>query len=508
MFNKVALVTLPSQELERPPAAPAVLGGICRHMGIEYSVFDINLRLAQRLSAEDFAEASDYWRTAHDRRLPQRVFEEFDIVIDDIIAQGYDLVAVSVFSKFSTRATRLFVERFRPMSTTMVVAGGQGLTTPYTNKRFGEWLLEQKLADHVAWGDGEVIWQNWMQGNFVVAGADDMQPVQIDDLESIPPADFTKLDPWKYFYNQTAGIYLTASRGCVRKCTFCDVPHRWPKYKYRRGESMANEMLLHWKETKVQLFQFTDSVINGNLKEFKQLNQSISQLKISNPGFDPRWLSQFNIRKAKDMPEEFYQLMSASGAKMLITGVEHASWPVRQHMGKEFDDDDLDHHIRMCGKHGIQNVFLMFIGYPTETLADHKKQLKFLRRYQRYMQAGTIALIRWGYTGSIDRGSLLESKDLGFKLVPEWPDLQMEHLEDHDRDWVYGRNWINLNNPTLTLKERLRRRLEVHELSAELGYPITKGTEELKILKIIAEQLIAGTTASPDKSLLISAEEH
>jgi radical SAM superfamily enzyme YgiQ (UPF0313 family) len=267
-------------------------------------------------------------------------------------------------------------------------------------------------------------------------------------------------------------------------------------------------MLMHWKETGVSLFQFTDSVINGNLKEFLHLNQRIAELKQQNPEFDPRWLSQFNIRRAKDMPEHFYEAMAAGGARMLITGVEHASWSVRKHMGKEFDNDDLDHHIRMCARHGIQNVFLMFIGYPTETADDHQQQLDFLHRYQKYMQAGTIALIRWGYTGSIDRGSRLELKNLGMEFVPEWPDLNLGHLEDQEQDWVYGRNWINLNNPDLTLKERIRRRLQVHELSAELGYPITKGKEELKILKIIANQLVARTGQSIGRSVLISAEEH
>ena len=508
MYKRVAIVTFPSQELERPPAAPAVLGGICRHMGIDYTVFDINLQLAKRLTAEEFAEASDYWRTAHDRPLPQRVFEEFDLTIDTIIASGYDCVAVSVFSKFSTRAARLFCERFRPMSSVMLVAGGQGLTTPYGSKRFGDWLRGQQLVDHVGWGDGEIMWQHWMHGNFDVDGTDDRPTVQIDDIESLPPADFSRLDPWKYFYNQTAGIYLTASRGCVRRCTFCDVPHRWPKYKYRTGVSMANEMLQHWKETKVQLFQFTDSVINGNLKEFYSLNINIARLAQENPEFKPTWLSQFNIRKAKDMPEAMYAAMAAGGSRMLITGVEHASWAVRQHMGKEFDNDDLDHHIRMCGRYGIQNVFLMFIGYPTETPADHKEQLDFLKRYQKYMQAGTIALIRWGYTGSIDHGSRLELSNLGLELVPEWPDLNLSHLEDQDQDWVYGRNWINLNNPTLTLKERLRRRLEVHELSAKLNYPITKGTEELKILKIIAEQIIGKDRTKPLLKLAQIDTEH
>ena len=41
------------------------------------------------------------------------------------------------------------------------------------------------------------------------------------------------------------------------------------------------------------------------------------------------------------------------------------------------------------------------------------------------MYAGTIALIRWGYTGSIDHGSLLETKNLGFSLVPEYDDLDL-----------------------------------------------------------------------------------
>lgn len=508
MYKRVAIVTFPSQELERPPAAPAVLGGICRHMGIDYSVFDINLQLAKKLNKEEFDEASDYWRTAHDRPLPQRVFEEFDITIDRIIADRYDFVAVSVFSRFSTRAARLFCERFRPMSDVMLVAGGQGLTTPYGPQRFGDWLRSQNLVDHVGWGDGEIMWQHWMHGEFDVAGTDDNLPVQIDDIESLPPADFSRLDPWKYFYNQVPGIYLTASRGCVRKCTFCDVPHRWPKYKYRAGDSMAQEMLMHWKQTKVNLFQFTDSVINGNLKEFLQLNLRLAELRVENPGFEPRWLSQFNIRRAKDMPEHFYRAMAAGGARMLITGVEHASWSVRQHMGKEFDNDDLDHHIRMCARYGIQNVFLMFIGYPTETQQDHQEQIEFLYKYQKYMQAGTIAMIRWGYTGSIDHGSRLELKDLGLNFVPEWPDLNLGHLEDQEQDWVYGRNWINLNNPTLTLKERLRRRLEVHELSATLGYPITKGKEELKILKIIAEQLVAKSGQNIGRSVLIKAQEH
>jgi hypothetical protein len=505
MFDRVAIVTFPSQELERPPAAPAVLGGICRDMGIDYTVIDLNLRLAKGLTTEEFQEASDYWRTAHDRPIPHAVWQIFHDAAQEL--QGHDLVAISVFSRFSTRAARLFCE-LMAVRQGLLVAGGQGLTTPVGSLRFGDWLMENRLADHVAWGDGEIIWKHWLQGNFNCAGTDGIPPQQIRDLDSLPDADFTQLDPWQYFYNQTPGIYMTTSRGCVRRCTFCDVPHRWPKFRYRKGSSVAAEMLRHWRETGVNLFQFTDSVINGNLREFQELNESIIRMKETDPGFSPRWLSQFNIRTRREMPDETYRLMAASGGKMMITGVEHASWAVRQHMGKNFDNEDLDHHIRMCAKHGIQNVFLMFVGYPTETLEDHQQQLAFLHSYQMYMQAGTIAMIRWGYTGSIDRGSIMATQDLGFKLVAEWPDLDLSHLEDQDQDWVYGRNWINLNNPTLTLRERLRRRIELHEVSAELGYPVTKGTEELKILRIIAQQLIQQERTDLDRRLIVASEEH
>jgi len=215
------------------------------------------------------------------------------------------------------------------------------------------------------------------------------------------------------------------------------------------------------------------------------LLDSLIDYKAQDSNFKPSWLSQFNIRKRKDMPERFYAKMAESGASVLVCGVEHASWPIREAMGKEFDNDDLDHHIRMCAKYNIHNVFLMFIGYPTETAQDHQEMLDFLERYQVYMLAGTIMVIRWGYTGSLDHGSRLELQQDRMNIVPEWPDLKIMSVESHDQDWIYGRNWINLNNPGLTFKERIRRRLEVQERSEQLGYPITRAKEELEILKMV-----------------------
>jgi hypothetical protein len=81
-------------------------------------------------------------------------------------------------------------------------------------------------------------------------------------------------------------------------------------------------------------------------------------------------------------------------------------------------------------------------------------------------------------------------------IVGEWPDLKVLHVDDHNQDWLYGRNWINLNNPTLTFRERIRRRLDVHQRSVELEWPVTRGKEELEALKIICEAYITGKDVS------------
>ena len=49
--------------------------------------------------------------------------------------------------------------------------------------------------------------------------------------------------------------------------------------------------------------------------------------------------------------------------------------------------------------------------------------------------------------------------------------------------------WVNTKNPSLTLKERIKRRLELHELSVKLGWPQTRSKEELTIIYNIMKNL-------------------
>lgn len=487
MYKNVAFVVCPSQELERPPAAAAALAGVMDKNHISYKIYDLNLSIYHALPADDWITCENRWRIDKNILLPESFHQWFEQTISTIVDANHDLIALSVFTKFSTRFAEMFVHALRQKTNATIIAGGQGCGTPWGDRKFGKMLVAEGLIDHLVIGDGEIAFDRFLKGETKIPGLDGEIPEQIGDLNSIPYPSLDQLDPKSYMFHQEPGIYITASRGCVRKCKFCDVPAKWPKYRYRKGSDVAKEMYTQFQKTRVSIFQFTDSVINGVLPEFESLQDSIIAYKKQDPEYHPKWLSQFNIRKQHDMPERIYSKMAEAGASVLICGVEHASWKIREAMGKEFNQEDLDHHIKMCAKYGIRNVFLMFIGYPTETKEDHQELMDFLEKYQIYALHGTIMVIRWGYTGSLDYGSRLDLRKEDLNIVPEWPELSVGVVDDHTQDWIYGRNWINLNNPQLTFKERIRRRIEAHTRSVELQWPVTQGKEELEALKIICE---------------------
>jgi hypothetical protein len=98
-------------------------------------------------------------------------------------------------------------------------------------------------------------------------------------------------------------------------------------------------------------------------------------------------------------------------------------------------------------------------------------------------------MIRWGYTGMFRDPAKVEANP-GVKMIID-PDFEskFKNLPWGIRDIALGVGWVNELNPTLTLKERIRRRLEMHELSVSLGWPQTRSHDELRILYNIMKNL-------------------
>jgi radical SAM superfamily enzyme YgiQ (UPF0313 family) len=199
---------------------------------------------------------------------------------------------------------------------------------------------------------------------------------------------------------------------------------------------------------------FTDSLINGSLKEFKIFCKILADFNSYND-VQLRYSGQYIVRAPSQLDEEYWKNLAESGAHTLAIGVETGSDKVRQHMNKKFTNQDLDYTMEMLAKYKITCTFLMIFGYPTETEEDFQDTLDMFKKYQKYAN-NIITNISLGSTLGILPGTpLFNSAD----------QLQIQ-LDKHEN------NWIAIENPNLTLKERIRRRTLAKEYVLSLGYQI------------------------------------
>jgi coproporphyrinogen III oxidase-like Fe-S oxidoreductase len=171
-----------------------------------------------------------------------------------------------------------------------------------------------------------------------------------------------------------------------------------------------------------------------------------------------------------------YELMHHAGASQLTVGIESFSEKIRKLMKKKFSNHAIDYHLEQCGYWGIPNILLMIVGYPGETIRDHQQNIDALHRYQTFSDMGTIFMIRWGFTMHIYQDT---------QLYKQKTDLGLILNNDVEIDGFY--TWVSSADTSLDLVERIRRRVELHEISYNLGYSQPNTYGELNSLKSLLE---------------------
>jgi radical SAM superfamily enzyme YgiQ (UPF0313 family) len=166
----------------------------------------------------------------------------------------------------------------------------------------------------------------------------------------------------------------------------------------------------------------------------------------------------FIVRDKKSHNEEFFANMAAAGCESLQIGVETGSDRLRAKMAKKFTNEDLDWHLAMCQKYKIQNQLLMFSGHLQETEQDFQDSLDLLTRCQKYLIDNTIIGIKFFGTYILIPGTpdWNDREDTGVEVIPTSDDTRID--------------WINHNNLSLTLKERMLRDLYFRKHAAQLRY--------------------------------------
>jgi hypothetical protein len=444
----ILIISVPGVNSRLPPAAPALLKASVEAAGFSCVTADYNIRLYT--DSTSIEELETYFSTGLNPEELPRAQELINRWAQEIIALNPKYLGISVFTYQNKIATELFCRAIKSQSDIQIILGGQGLSSGSLQgaSDFGHDMIEKKLADYWIRSEGEISLVELLKGNTDYPGINSNSFKQIDDLDSIP---FPNYDDYNFEIYESRSLPITGSRGCVRACTFCDIHEHW-KYRYRSGLSMSNELLMLSKRYDVHHFNFSDSLINGNLREFKKFisilaeHNSTAEKKIT-------WTSQFIVRSASQLDDTYWRNLALSGAKTLSIGVETGSDRVRLHMKKKFNNQDLDYTMEMMDKYNISCHFLIIVGYPTETEEDFQDTMDMFTRYQPLANR-IIKHINLGSTLGILPGT----------------DLYKNASNYHFELDVHETNWVNLDNESLTLEVRIKRRQRLLEHVQQLGY--------------------------------------
>lgn len=476
-MSELVIIALPRLDLTRPPIAPAILGSLANQVGVKYKLYDFALELYQRSKKDDWDEFELFWQIDLNYKMSDTLNDSlnkiFDNFVEQVLQDNPKIIAISVFSHNSINATNLFLEKIRPVTNAKIVIGGQGIQSRiYSKDTYADYVLKQGLIDYYCAGEAETTFKQILLGETEGPGINNFGWKQLENLDDTPVPDYTQYDLDHYHHLESRkSLWVNGSRGCVRRCDFCDIGKIWKKFRFRSGESLAKELVSQIQKHKVKSFQFGDALINGSMKAFNDMNATL--IKYINNGKIHRPLlgGHFIVRPSNQMLPEHYQIAKQAGLDLISLGIETGSDELRFRMNKKFTNEDVTYHLEQCEKNNIKNLFLMFSGHPTETLEDHKKTIEMLKKFKKFVVSNTIISI------SINSAAILEDTPLAHWATEHNIVFNKEHMKGDNRFW------FNPDNPSLTLKERIRRQLELYEVAIALGYSVSNITNILQYMK-------------------------
>ena len=486
----IVICSIPRMSIYYPPAAPAILKACVEEKGFTCKTIDFVIRLHQKFFNKPIWAKIDNWLILSDLHDP----EILDIMKEEITEWAKEIsnlnpkwLGISVFSYESHKITRLFCSIMKRVNPNIkIVLGGMGVTDDANN--FAPNLKNLGIINEYIRGDAEESLIQLLSNEVI-----DMS--QLENLNKYPFPNWSDYDLDLYKYQKSAQnkrttnqkdiwqgygnewyrtdeiltLPIVGSRGCVRSCSFCDVPKLWPKYKNRDAQNIADEIIQNYEKYNVQRFHFSDSLINGNMKNFRDLCKILAEYRTKHNA-DFTITGQYIIRSYNRETDEDYAIMAAAGFSILEVGVESGSESVRFHMGKKYTNHDIDIFIDRVYRYGMKALFLIIVGYPTETEKDFQDTLDMLTRYKRYRDNGTLIEACLGGTLRVEPQSEL-AKDPMLHFIP------MNNQTNDDLLWIYD------GNPDLNLKERIRRRLILMEHAQKLNYLSPSNDQEILLLR-------------------------
>ena len=212
------------------------------------------------------------------------------------------------------------------------------------------------------------------------------------DLNALPFPDFEEFKPEDYLNFRRLPTYF--SRGCPRRCAFCDVGAAWGAWRNRNGERVFSEIMhAGTHHPYVNSFVFSDPLVNADLNELGKFCDLMVEAR-ERSGKEIRWGGYAVVRTG--MTPAFFQKMRAAGCEMLMFGVESGSQKVLDSMRKGQQVSTAEQVLRDCRAAGIMTTAFFLAGFPTETFEDFCESVAFIGRNAPFMTEVSCRLVKIG----------------------------------------------------------------------------------------------------------------
>ena len=472
-MQRIYFVNLPKYEADTIPLSIAILQTVANNCGYDALFTDLNLELDQ--AKDSSKELMDVWSSDLKGNVTYSAIKKYflmcDKIIDKIIEYKPAYIGFSFFSQYSITYGNAFLRRLKTRKCNIkTIVGGPGISRAPVGKV--ESWHEDKLVDYYVIGDGEVCLEKILKNQLPYAGVNNREHVPIPRMDDLPFPDLNGFELSRYplMFNKRT-VAIEGSRGCVRDCGFCDIKVLFLKYRYKTGKRLFDEIMHSVKNHDAYTFWFTDSLVNGNQKEFRIMLNLLADYNRKSPENKKiTWTGQYIVRPQKQYIKEDFRMLVDSGCSTLATGIESYSESVRKELSKSFSNDDIRWFFSQCQTYGISLFIMMVIGYPTETEQDFQDTLSFFDEFEHLADDNTITGVQLGHTMILIPGT------------PAWKKAQQYGI-------TYQQSLPNVNknntwqNENSNLKVRMKRRLLAQKKALQKGFGIRSMDEHMHMFK-------------------------
>ena len=293
-----------------------------------------------------------------------------------------DLVGISIlFSPYFREALRLAQEIKKRIPVPVIAGGSHVSAEPYS-------ILKKECIDFIIQGEGEKPLVEFLKEftgdknyarvpglGFKENGQVHLNPVGSNyDLDKLPLPDLSDFPLTRYRMGKDPIYFITTSRGCPHKCSFCSVGATFGTgYRKRTVDSILEEMKIRYEQG-YRVFDFEDDNLTFFQDEMKNLCLAIQ--KTFPPG--QIRLVAMNGLSYLHLDDELLTLMRQAGFTDLNLALVSSDQSVLKSCHRPHTVEKFTQVVNKGFELGFHMVAYQILGLPQESLASMIKTLAFL----------------------------------------------------------------------------------------------------------------------------------